>query len=313
MTKKLIVGFLVIFYCLGSQKSVNSQCSSGSCGVSSYYGQNYSYPGYSSSYSYPVYYSNPIIYSRPMYTSNAISYKTEPQCIQISNQSVISKAQSPLVPVIRKKQSPPYTTPTLEAPSQIKVGELAVLRVKNSTTKVAWIVVPQKINFQEFENGASACFSSPIAANYSFFAAVGSGNDLIVLPHNLVVIDDRPTPPIPPGPNPPTPTDTKQAVKAAIAKVSSQKKVSEAQFLAFSFLSIANLIKTGAVTNSQVIIDLTTASNRQALGQEKDKWLPFFTDLSLLLNNMSKNGQLATPEQHIQTWTIIADALRETI
>lgn len=291
-----------IFIVLLGQKIGFAQCSSGNCNAPQYY------PQYQSSYStsYPIYSQNYPVYS-------GIVYETYPASrpIYATTSGQVEQSQK-LVPVI-KKQPAPLATPTISGPSTIKVGELAVLRIKDSPTKVVWIVIPQKINFKEFENGSSAVFSSPSAGIFSFFAACGSGNDLIVLPHNLTVIDDRPSPgPSPPGPNP-QPIDLKSNVRLAIDKVKSQKKIEEAQFLAFSFLSVVNLIKTGIVTDSAKIIQITTDSNRQVLGQAKEKWIPFFTDLALILNNLSKNGQLKTPEEHIEVWNTIAETLKETL
>jgi hypothetical protein len=285
---------------------VAAQCQNGQCYAPQYI---QSYPSYQSSYvlTYPSNYSYPVLYSGDIYARQGQVYQ---DC------STYTKQQTELVPVNKSKlTTKSLVPPTLEGPSQIKVGELAVLRVKNAVTKVAWIVIPQKINFQEFENGSSAAFCTNIAGNYSFFAAVGSGNDLVVLPHQIVVIDDRPSP-IPPGPGPnppiPTPTDLKSSVKLAVTKVKSPQRVKEANYLAFSFISVANLIKSANITDSNTIISVTTASNRQALGQSAELWAPFFEFLAATLNTMSKNGQLKTPEDHISTWNIIADALKET-
>jgi hypothetical protein len=144
--------------------------------------------------------------------------------------------------------------------------------------------------------------------------------------------DDRPTPPTPPEPKPPEPDEPKppkppppmsdlaKQVHAValrdIPEINAHRSTVHA--LAESHERIANDISQAVagvpnyanLKTPQGIIDATVKSNREAVGDERETYVPFFTALNNEVLKPLVDTKLSTAGGHIEVWKDIATGLR---
>ena len=200
----------------------------------------------------------------------------------------------------------------IDAPKEAKVGQLVRFDLtKSSGTMFMWKVLPSTTNFEVYEGGRKAVFSTDVAGDYTFIIAVALNGSVDVKTHTIKVGNGAAPVVVPPTPLPiPTSTLAAKVTSWADAVASSTKK-SEAVKLADSFLTVANLIKApGGLSTPEEIIAKTAATNRTALGAQISAWVPFLTNLQAEMKTRSETGLLVTAEQHAAMWIEISIALR---
>ena len=79
--------------------------------------------------------------------------------------------------------------------------------------------------------------------------------------------------------------------------------------LAAEFKHTADELIGTTLTEPQEIIDHTVTVNRAIAGEDRGKWLPFFSELRTTLNAFKDAGLLATLDDHKKYWREIADGL----
>jgi len=130
----------------------------------------------------------------------------------------------------------------------------------------------------------------------------------------------EPAPPQP-APGPPLSAMAQQVKDLAVKDIPSiASHKDKVLALATSHETIATQISQGvagvpAYANLKTpkgIVDATVASNRAAVGDERDVFVPFFTDLNELLKPLSTTT-LATASGHIGVWQDIAAGLRASV
>jgi hypothetical protein len=202
----------------------------------------------------------------------------------------------------------------INAPEKGEVGELIRLDVSESTAEsYKWILVPDCIDFQVYDDGEKAVFSARKPGEYMFIVACACQGTVDVKTHVITIEGYNPGP-IPPDDNPPDipQPDVNASLLQWIPYWCAQQKrpYSEALQLAASFESVASIIASGVPMTAEEIIASTSKSNKQALGDEIENWKPVLIEIQSVLKTRAMAGTLVTPEEHIATWREIAQGLR---
>lgn len=106
-----------------------------------------------------------------------------------------------------------------------------------------------------------------------------------------------------PGPDPETPELTRQAAQWLDLVDPEARDLRDD--LASAFRATANRIDAGELKTPAQIIEASAEANRQAVGDQRNAWLPWFEQLRDTLNA----GDLSTPAEHAQAFRELADGL----
>jgi hypothetical protein len=193
----------------------------------------------------------------------------------------------------------------IAGPAAVRIGELAVFEAQGSDgARYAWLVAPATPHFLVVDGGRRAVLTSPVAGKFTVVLAVAGGEVLEQAALEVEIGGAGPVPPgpTPPGPGPgppgptppgPGPTGFSETVAKQARLVKSASRNEEAKRLAQSFATMAELIRTGAITGAERIVPATAASNRTALGEAATAaWGPFFDWMRTELNARAAQGAL---------------------
>jgi hypothetical protein len=197
----------------------------------------------------------------------------------------------------------------IEGPNAIKIGQLARLDVSKSAGKTfKWKVLPTTTDFEVYDDGRRAVFSSGLPGDFTFIVACANDNDVDVKTYVVKVGEGGDV--TPPGPGPVNPaTGMAGKVVELTRLVNSPNKKAEAGKLAAGFTEVVKQIQDGQLTNADQIIEAQKLANRAAVGNSLALWVPFLEALQKEMKNQAESGLLVTPEQHAVLWKQIADGL----
>lgn len=188
----------------------------------------------------------------------------------------------------------------LEGPSFAGVGDLVVISVEKSSAKsFKWLVMPSTDNLLVIDGGKRIVFSSGEKGEFTFIVACGLGDDCDLAVHRLTI-----------GEKPPV-----NVLSSKIASwcelVQSENKADEAIALAESFEKNAARIDSGEIVSAAEIVKATFETNKEALGDSHEAWMPFREELAKELTSMAEAGKLEDAQAHKQTWLLISQGLWE--
>jgi hypothetical protein len=199
----------------------------------------------------------------------------------------------------------------IKGPTKGVVGELIRLDVSNSCGQsFKWLLVPESVDFEVYDNGRRAVFSARKTGKYMFIMACALEDTVDVATHIVTIVK-----PGEPDPNKEYPKVDKPIAGSDLAKMLpywcslAKREREEALALAESFEGIAAAIAAGAYTTPEEISKATGDANRTALKTSLDSWLPVLSKLQTELRRRSNIGELKTPEQHAEAWREIAEGL----
>ncbi len=197
----------------------------------------------------------------------------------------------------------------IEGPTAIKIGQLARLDVAKSAGKTfKWKVLPATTDFEVYDDGRRAVFSSGVAGEYTFIVACANDNDVDVKTYVVKVGEGGVVPGPVPGPvNPATGMVGKVAELTRL--VNSPNKKAEAAKLAEGFNGVIKQIQDGQLSTVDQIIEAQKIANRTAVGNSLSLWVPFLEALQKEMKSQAESGLLVTPEQHAALWKQIAEGL----
>lgn len=196
------------------------------------------------------------------------------------------------------------------------VGELIRFDVSESVAEsFKWLLVPESVDFEVYDEGKRAVFSARKAGEYMFVVACAYKGTVDVTTHVVTIGGGGPVGPDPPDPGtyPVLPDPGVDAsLKAKLSYWCSQAKrpTNEAAQLAGSFDSVAAMVAAGVYTTPQEIIEATGTANKEALGERLKAWVPVLRKLQDEFQQMAQDGELVTMDQHAETWREVAAALR---
>lgn len=110
-----------------------------------------------------------------------------------------------------------------------------------------------------------------------------------------------------PGPDPETPELTRQAAQWLDLVDPEARDLRDE--LASAFRATANRIDAGELKTPAQIIEASAEANRQAVGDRRNAWLPWFEQLRDTLNALAESGDLSTPAEHAKAFRELADGL----
>jgi hypothetical protein len=188
----------------------------------------------------------------------------------------------------------------LRAPDKAKVGQLVILDVSESTANsFRWEPQQKTANFLVIDDGRRAVFSAEVGGEYTFVVAAAKDNTVDVKIHTIKVAGG----PAEPG------DDIAARIASWCEPISSATKRDDAIKLAQSFSSVSAVI-SDQMTPAD-IVEATKKSNRDALGDNVQNWVPFLEGLQKELKAQAEAGKLPDNEAHRRMWRAIADGLKE--
>jgi hypothetical protein len=200
---------------------------------------------------------------------------------------------------------------TLNAPDKGVVGELIRLDVSTSVAdSFKWLLVPESVDFQVYDDGRKAVFSARKPGSYMFVIACAKDGFVDVMTHVVHIVK-----PGDPDPTIKYPVVEKPQPGASLTNLlpywcaEARRTQEEALALAESFESVAAAIAGGAYTTPVEISRATGEANRAALGDSLASWMPVLSKLQGELKRRADAKELETPEQHAEAWREIAQGL----
>jgi len=198
----------------------------------------------------------------------------------------------------------------IKAQTTAEVGELVRLDVSASQAEsFKWILVPDSVDFEVYNEGRSATFSARKEGEYMFIVACAYKGKVDVMTHTITVGN--------PGPNPNDyPRVLRPDSEATVGEwvpywcALTMRPKEGALKLAESFEGVATTISAGVNTTPAEIIKATGDSNRQALGDSVEDWKPFLLSLQNEFKKRAAEGTLLSPDQHADMWREVAAGLR---
>jgi hypothetical protein len=199
----------------------------------------------------------------------------------------------------------------IEGSQKVKIGQLARLAVTKSAGKTfKWVVIPEGVDFEVYNNGQNVIFSSGTPGSFTFVVACANGNEVDIKVVVIIVGEGEVVNPINPvTPVPPLPAGLTGKVTEWTNLVISPAKKAEAAKLSASFAAVQAEIQSGKWTTAEEIIAATKAANQSALGASLAAWVPCLEKLQTEMRTQAESGLLVTPEQHAKMWGEIAAGL----
>lgn len=199
----------------------------------------------------------------------------------------------------------------VEGSQKVKVGQLARLAVTKSAGKTfKWVVIPEGVDFEVYNNGQNVIFSSGVPGSFTFVVACANGNEVDIKIVVIIVGEGEVVNPInPPGPPGPPVVGLAGKVAEWTSLVISPAKKTEAGKLSASFAAVQIEIQSGKLTTPEEIIAATKTANQGALGASLAAWIPCLEKLQTEMRTQAEAGLLVTPEQHAKMWGEIAAGL----
>jgi hypothetical protein len=225
----------------------------------------------------------------------------------------VGKKSTKTVYVLTNSIEDPESSIIVDAPTEVKVGQLARLSVDKSPGKsFKWLMLPSIAaeNFQIYDDGKKAVFSSPTPGEFVFIIACEYKGVVDLKIHTLRVSASGPVNPDKPNtPDTPVAGFVNQVATWAKEVKSTNFKI-EATQLASSFELISNKIKQGELTDVDQIIEATKLGSKAAIGNSTASWTPFLENLQREMRTQSEAGLLVTVDQHASLWRQIAEGLK---
>jgi len=208
----------------------------------------------------------------------------------------------------------------INAQESAEVGELVRFDVSESTAdSFKWVLVPNSIDFEVYDEGQRAVFSARHPGEYMFIVGCAYQGTIDIVTHIVTIEGGDPGPPNPPDPpHPPNPNipDVRKPDSSVLFEwvaywcSQAQRSKYETLYVAGSFEGVAAQISAGVLTDTESIIEATVNANRQALGDSITDWLPVLREIQTELKSRAEAGILVTPEQHAVAWREIAKGMR---
>ena len=194
----------------------------------------------------------------------------------------------------------------IEAPSKVKVGEMIVVDVSKSQGEgFDMKIIPEPPQIRVFEDGKVVCTATGSkATEYLFIISCALNGQSDVKTHVVKVVGVEPVVPDQPGKNIP------EKVLGWCEGVESPTTRDDAMKLAQSFASIATVIESGAFADPGEIVAATKTSNRDALGDNLQYWVPLLDGMMVELKAMADAGMLPDAQSHAPVWEDVAKGLR---
>lgn len=202
----------------------------------------------------------------------------------------------------------------INAQEMAEVGELVRFDLTASTARsFMWLMVPEEVDFEIYDNGQRAVFSARKPGDYMFIIGCAYENTVSVAVHIVTV--EGPVKPIDPVDPDDYPVVAEPDAKASLSRwvtywcATNKRSRSETIKLADSFESVAAQIAAGTLQRADAIIKATASANRQALGDSLPDWLPVLQKVQSAMKILASQGELSTPSQHQALWGEIAKGL----
>ena len=215
----------------------------------------------------------------------------------------------------------------IDAPDEIPVGKLLVLRADDIPTKSRiWVLVnpPEDYETEVSDDGNKIYFSTGYSGLYWFVLAF-TPEDTEAEPGVLQAVrfelrvtgGDRPNPGPNPNPNPePKPQFDERYGLATLSRAAALKEISDrsrAEDVASAYNLIATRISAGVLKTQTTIFKSTQDQLVQKLGDDMSKWQPWGRAVMLAASGLLESGDISTDADIADAWREISIGVASTV
>jgi len=214
----------------------------------------------------------------------------------------------------------------IQGPSgAVQPGTMVVLTIAPGSPDVdamSWQCGNADLQLLVVERGTICAFATAVKGQYVIIlsaARVGESGkaELGTARKTIVVGDDidpdpEPDPDPDPGPDPepdPLPDGKYGLAPLAVKWCEELPDANEAGDLANAFRAVSSQVAAGAVKTVDNFKTLSTQVNRDAIGDQREKWLPWFMRLNDEMTRIEKGGGLNTVKDCAVAWDEVATGL----
>ena len=194
----------------------------------------------------------------------------------------------------------------INGPVTVKIGDMIIIDLSKSIGDgFDMIIRPEPPQFKVFDNGKIVVTASGYTnADYLFIISCALNGKSDVKTHVVRVVGPEPIKPINPG------EDIVGKVQRWCGDVNSPTLRDDAIKLAQSFASLSTVIENGTFNTPSEIVAATKVSNRDALGDNLQYWVPLLDGLMNELKVMADLGMLPDAVSHGPIWRSVSEGLK---
>jgi hypothetical protein len=194
----------------------------------------------------------------------------------------------------------------IKAPASVRVGDMIIVDLSKSIGDgFDMIIIPEPPQVKVFDNGKVVVTASGYkSADYLFIVSCALNGKSDVKTHVVHVVGPEAIKPINPG------EDIIGKVQRWCEDVNSPTPRDDAMKLAQSFASLSTVIDNGSFKTPNEIVSATKISNRDALGDNLQYWVPILDGLMNELKAMAEMGMLPDAVSHGSVWRSVSEGLR---
>ena len=208
----------------------------------------------------------------------------------------------------------PRPVARIDGPPAVRVGDMVILDASHSLGALTytWRLEPAVHGLIIFDNGKRIAFSNASPGVYLFILAVGGeGSAPSIAVHTvelgqpeMAVVQEAPSAQV---------SVPQRDIPAEVASwlnlVESPNRNAEARVLAGSFRQVVALIRTGVIRSPDDISAHTGELAKGALGDAIVYWAPWFSQLTMLLDELKSQGILESLDHYENAWLNVARVL----
>lgn len=202
---------------------------------------------------------------------------------------------------------------TITAPRDALVGDMVTItaEVLGTATDYEWTIEPPLEGLMVLDGGKRAVFANREPGDYLIMLAVaGNGGQVRSTRKTFSLLPQPPENPITAQTLPLAvpPVEVGDLVRRWVAEVKSANKAGEAQALAGSFRSLANLARSGQV-GQDPLRDVEAAGEVAITPQRFAAWESFFARTREFLVPLNQSGHIQTADQYANVFDNLASML----
>jgi hypothetical protein len=203
----------------------------------------------------------------------------------------------------------------INGPSMAKENDLIIFNASESegTEFVAWRVEPFNEDLYYIDSNKLTLILRPKPGNYVLFIAISNMEGLATKSWYFTITPKDGSDPDP-GPDPEPPRPEGLGLIKIISDAVRKEVTPDKFYLLKDVASIYRTVANGSYTNVNQMVTDTRNKTQNALGDNRDVWIPIVKDyLGPKLNELGKDKKLETIEQNKKAWIEIAKGIEEVV
>ena len=180
----------------------------------------------------------------------------------------------------------------------VNEGDFIVVDASDTNAKTIKWRVSLGTTYRVFEDGKVAICGTGGNKVHKFMVIVVKDNDVIIKEYVITVVKPSKFQ-----------TILHSIIQSEYLKIISKHREDDAEKLANVFKSLALQVRSGEITDIQILITKTKDANKAVLGDRVEVWTPLLIALGDKLQSLSENGDLPDNESLFDAWLTVHNSL----